>query len=483
MKDTSKKETSVSTRGILIPLALAQFIASYAASNMNVAINNIAHDLGTNVSGVQLAITVFTLTMAALMIPGSKLTDIWGRKRTFIIGLIIYGAGALVASFANGLPILILGYSLLEGIGSALMIPPIYIITTATFTNLSARARSFGIISAMAGIGAAAGPLIGGLITTSISWRASFILQALAIVAILFLGRKIVETAIVGKKPKFDLTGAILSAVGLFSIVVGILQAGSYGWLTASQNFAIAGLVIIHQGSISPVWFFVGIGIAFLYWFFRHIISLEKSKKEPLLSTKLFHNKVSNLGLITQNLQWLILLGSSFVISVFFQEVRGYNAIGTGLVLTPATIGILISSALAQRFAKRFSQTQIIRGGFVATILGLGLLIFLTNHNTSVWYSVPGLFILGFGVGSMLTSSVNVVQSSFPDKEQGEISGLSRSASNLGSSMGVAIAGTILVSSLGAGKPGYALAIGAMIIFGLIGLGAALFLPKKLKQT
>src|SRR5215831_11547908 len=164
-------------RAMLLPLALAQFIASYAATNMNVAVSNIAHDLGTTVIGVQTAITLFTLTMAALMIPGSKLTDLWGRKFCFMLGLIVYGAGALLASFAQGLPILIVGYSLFEGVGSALMIPPIYINITVVFTDLPARAKSFGIVSAAAGVGAAAGPLIGGLITSTINWRASFIAQ------------------------------------------------------------------------------------------------------------------------------------------------------------------------------------------------------------------------------------------------------------------------------------------------------------------
>src|SRR5215207_11009045 len=166
---------------IVFPLALTQFIASYAGSNMNVAISDIAEDLGTTTHWVQTAITLFTLTMAALMIPGSKLTDIWGRKRCFMLGLVVYGAGALLASFAQGLGVLIVGYSLLEGIGSALMIPPIYIILTVAFADLESRAKAFGLVSAAAGLGSAAGPLIGGLITSAISWRASFIAQVLVV--------------------------------------------------------------------------------------------------------------------------------------------------------------------------------------------------------------------------------------------------------------------------------------------------------------
>src|SRR5690242_14358322 len=168
---------------------------------MNVAISSIAKDIGTTVIGVQTAITLFTLTMAALMIPGSKLTDLWGRKFCFMLGLLIYGSGAALAAFANSLAILIIGYSFLEGVGSALMIPPIYIIITVIFTDLPARARSFGIVSAAAGVGSAAGPLIGGLITSSISWRASFAAQVAVVIVILLIARRIPAPRAAGPRP------------------------------------------------------------------------------------------------------------------------------------------------------------------------------------------------------------------------------------------------------------------------------------------
>jgi MFS family permease len=185
--------TTVSPRRLLVPLALAQFICSFAGSNMNVMINDISTDLDTTVQGVQTAITLFLLVMAALMIPGSKLSDRWGRKRCFTMGLTIYGVGALLSAVAPGLGILILGNSILEGVGSALLIPPVYILTTLLFTDLTSRAWAFGRISGMGGIGAAAGPLIGGLITTAISWRASFLFQAAIIAAIVLLSRKLVD--------------------------------------------------------------------------------------------------------------------------------------------------------------------------------------------------------------------------------------------------------------------------------------------------
>jgi MFS family permease len=461
----------------LIPLALAQFIASYAASNMNVAINSIAQDLSTDVHSVQIAISLFTLTMAALMIPGSKLTDIWGRKFCFRLGLTVYGLGALIATLAPGIGILILGYSLLEGVGSALLIPPIYILVTVMFTDVPSRARSFGIVSAAAGIGAAAGPLIGGIITTAISWRASFTLQVLVVLFITIISRGIADPGVVGTPPRLDIVGAVLSAAGLFFVVLGILASGSYGWFTSKKDFTIGNVVVIPKGGISPVWIFVAIGALLLLWFFVHIRSRERSGKDPLIAPRMFQNRTSNLGLTTQLVQWLVMQGSFFVISVFLQTVRGYSAIETGLALLPATIGILLTSSLAGRFARRRSQKSLIVAGFIVSTAGILLILLLARGTTNILAFAPGLFLVGAGVGVMLTMSVNVVQSAFPEHDQGEISGLSRSVSNLGSSLGTSIVGSVLVVDLLAGNKTFGLALIVMVVFSCIGLIAAILLP------
>ncbi len=461
----------------LLPLALAQFVCSYAGSNMNVAINDIAKDIGTTVHGVQTVITLFTLTMAALMIPGSKLTDIWGRKFCFVTGLTIYGLGALIGSIAPNLGVLMFGYSLLEGVGSALLIPPIYILITVTMTNLDVRAKAFGIVSAAAGIGAAAGPLLGGLITSTISWRASFIFQVLLVAAIIVLSRRVVDPGIQGAKPHFDIFGAVLSALGLFFIVFGILQTGTYGWFTALQPFSIGGTVIIPQGGISPIWIYIALGALILVWFFVHIRNKERAGKEPLLSTHLFRSRTSNLGLVTQNIQWLIMQGSFFVISVFLQSVRGYSAIQTGLMLTPTTIGILLTASLAQRMASRRNQTTLIRAGFGATLVGMVLLLLFARADSGLLTWALPLFLVGMGIGVMLTSSVNVVQGAFPEKDQGEISGLSRSVSNLGSALGTSIAGSVLVVAARPGNQNFALSLFIMVCIACIGLFAAILIP------
>src|ERR1700748_519042 len=187
----ARKVPASSLRRMLVPLALAQFICSFAGSNMNVMINDISHDLHTDVQGVQVCITLFLLVMAALMIPCGKLTDRYGRKRLFQLGLLVYGVGAILSAAAPGLGVLILGNSIFEGVGTALLIPPVYILATLWFSDVTSRAWAFGVISGLGGIGAAAGPLIGGVITSAISWRAAFIFQALVIVVIIVLARNV----------------------------------------------------------------------------------------------------------------------------------------------------------------------------------------------------------------------------------------------------------------------------------------------------
>ena len=455
-ESVSAGRTSAALRRILLPLALAQFICSFAGSNMNVMINDISEDLDTTVQGVQVAITLFLLVMAALMIPGGKLTDRWGRKRCFTLGLTVYGVGALMSAVSPGLGVLILGNSILEGVGTALLIPPVYILTTMFFDDVTSRAKAFGVITGMGGIGAAAGPLIGGLITTALSWRWAFVFQAVIVATIVFLSRTMKDPLPADPTRSFDTTGAVLSAVGLVLIVMGILAADNNLWLMIAL---------------------LAVGAIILAGFFRHIRAMEQRGEEPLLSTALFRNRESNLGLITQNVQWLLLLGTAFVVSAFLQVVRGYNAIQTGVIFTAATGGILISSLAAERLAKKYAQRTLIVAGFITTLAGVGVLLALVKGSPSVYAFAPGLLLIGLGVGVMLTPSVNVVQSSFPEERQGEISGLSRCVSNLGSSLGTAIAGTILVSGLS--DQSYGLAMVALAVVGVIGLVAALFLPAK----
>ena len=280
---------------------------------------------------------------------------------------------------------LIVGYSGFEGVGSALMIPPIYILATLAFSDLQSRAKAFGVISGMGGIGAAAGPLIGGLITTTISWRASFLLQAAVVATIIYLSLKITDPLPADPTRPFDGLGAVLSAAGMSFLVIGILQAGNNNTL----------LVL-----------FLALGAAFLLWFFLHIRSSERAGKEPLLSTGLFRNRTSNLGLVTQNIQWLLLMGITFVVSVFLQTEHGFSAIKTGVIFTAATAGILMSSLSAERLAKKYAQTdpdprwlhRHDRRRRAAAARASS-----KQSSEHVLAFTPGLLVIGLGLGVMLT--------------------------------------------------------------------------------
>jgi Na+/melibiose symporter-like transporter len=271
---------------------------------------------------------------------------------------------------------------------------------------------------------------------------------------IVYLSRSIVDPVAADPPRPFDTLGAVLSAAGLILVVMGVLSA--------DNNVVVMAVLL-------------AVGALVLGLFFVHIRARERNHEEPLLSTALFRNQTSNLGLVTQNVQWLILMGTAFVVSAYLQVVRGYNAIQTGVIFTAATGGILLSSLAAERLAKKHAQRTLIVAGFVTTIAGVVVLLALVKGSPSAWAFAPGLLLIGLGVGVMLTPSVNVVQSAFPEEQQGEISGLSRCISNLGSSLGTAVAGTILVSSLTKGS--YAAAMIVLAVIGIVGLGAAMRLP------
>jgi Na+/melibiose symporter-like transporter len=274
-------------------------------------------------------------------------------------------------------------------------------------------------------------------------------------VAIVVLSRHVEDPLPADPTRSFDVLGAVLSAAGLILIVSGTLAADDNAWLM---------LALIVAGALVLAWFFV------------HVRAVERKGGEPLLSTSLFRNRTANLGMVTQNIQWLMLIGTSFTVAAYLQVVRGYGPIQTGVIFTAATIGVLISSLAAQRLAQRRTQRTLIMGGFVVTVAGVGVFLAMVGRNPAVWAFAPGLLLIGLGIGLMLTPSVNVVQSAFGEEQQGEISGLSRSVSNLGSSLGTAIAGTILVSGLSSHTYGLAMVVLAGI--GVIGFVAAALLPR-----
>jgi MFS family permease len=461
MSSPAAARSAAPAKGAALPLALAQFICSFAGSNMNVMLSDMSRDLDTTVQGIQVSITLFLLVMAALMIPFGKLTVQLGRKTCFILGLSVYGAGAVISALSPNIGVLILGNSVLEGAGTALFIPPVYILVTLYWTDLAGRVRAFGIVSAAGGIGAATGPLIGGWITAAISWRAAFGFQALIIVIILILAMRLPDPLPREPGRPFDVVGAVFSALGLIVFVVGILAADDNLLLSFGLMAAGAGV------------------IALFFWWVRR---LERRGREPLLSTGLFRNRISNLAMVTQNFQWLLLMGISMLVASHLQVVREYDAIETGIIFSASTLGILVSSLAASSLVRRFTQRSLIMAGFLIAGVGL-LLLLIVAAVPGAWPFAPGLLAIGLGLGLTLTPSVNVVQSAFPEERQGEISGLSRSISNLGSSFGTAIVGTLLVLSATGPADGYLLAMVPLIAVAIAGTVVAGFLPGRTTRS
>ncbi|WP_227983349.1 MFS transporter [Nocardia spumae] len=443
-------------RGMLVPLALAQFSCGFAVTSTAVLIADICDDLNTGVAGVQLVITMFLLITAAVTIPAGRLAERYGRKRCFTVGLSLYGAGAVVSALAPGVGVLVLGASVLAGVGAALLIPPVYILTALLFSENSSRAMAFGVLLTAGGAGAAAGPLLGGLIAFGPGWRAAFAFQALVIAAVLVCTRRMRDPIPADPARTLDVVGAVLSAGGLALLVLGILAADNdLRW--SAVLIALAALV--------------------LTGFLVRVRATETAGGDPLISTSLFRSKVGNIGLATRLLQWLILMGAVFVVSAYLQVVRGHDPIGTGLIVTAATAGLLVSSLAAGRVGRGLPRRTLIMAGFGAVVVGAVTLIVLAGTTVPAWAIAPELLLIGLGVGSMLTPSVDVVQSAFGEDRQGEISGLSRCVSTLGSSLGIAIAGTVLVAGLSSHT--YAFAMLTLAGAGALGLFASAELPSR----
>ena len=446
---------SGSLRKILVPLALAQFICSFAGSNMNVMITDISKDLDTTVQGVQIAITVFLLVMAALMIPGGKLTDRWGRKRCFTLGLTIYGIGALMSAVSPGLGVLILGNSIFEGVGTALLIPPVYILTTLLFTDITSRARAFGVITGMGGVGAAAGPLIGGLITTAISWRAAFVFQALVIAVIVLLSRSIVDPVAPDPTRPFDTLGAVLSAAGLVLVVMGVLAA--------DNNLLLMAVLLV-------------VGAVVLGVFFVHIRGLERKRRgavavhctvpKPNVEPRTRHperavaaadrNRVRRLG-VPPGRSWLQRHPNR-------RDLHRRDRRHLWCRRSPPS-----DSPRSTRSARSSSA------GFVTTIVGVVVLLALVKGSPSAWAFAPGLLLIGLGVGVMLTPSVNVVQSRV--RRGATRRDLGPVALHLQPRLVPRHRGRRHHPRLRPHKTAYGAAMIALALIGIIGLVAAMLLP------
>jgi EmrB/QacA subfamily drug resistance transporter len=433
----------------LIILGAAQFVMVLDSSVMNVSISQIVKDLDTNIQGVQLAITAYTLVMAAFMLVGAKLGDIQGRDRVFAIGLGIYGLGSLTTAISPNLGVLLFGWSLVEGIGAALVIPAIAALIAANYDGKE-RALAYGVIGGVAGAAVATGPLIGGWVTTNFSWRYVFAGETVIVAAILTLRRRMKPSPKAEHVPQLDLVGVLLSAVGLGLAVYGILKSSEWGLVQPRGAMTIGGTEITPFGfSVVPFLILAGVGFlaAFALWEERR----ERAGRDPLLDRSLLRIVPLRAGLTTLMMQQLILLGIFFVMPVYLQTVLGLDAFETGKRLFPLSVTMFAAALLGPRFAARLSPRRVAQLGLAA--LGIGSVLLLSTIDVELRAAgfAIALAVLGIGAGLLLSQLGNVIMSSVDPSKTNEAGGLQGTAQNLGASLGTALIGAVLIAALTSG--------------------------------
>lgn len=442
---TVPSEVRKASWGVIAMLAAAQFIMVLDTTVMNVSITQVAEDLNTTIVGLQTAITMYTLVMAAFMLLGGKLGDRWGAKRAFIIGLLVYGAGSLTTALSPTLGVLLIGWSFIEGFGAVLVIPAIAALTAANYSGRQ-RALAYGILGGVSGASAALGPLIGGWVTANYTWRLVFAAETVVVLGVMLFLRLIPAT--VGRPGKLDSRGALLSAAGLGLAVFGILRSSQWGWISPSASVPVVNGVPVTPLGLSPVFWLIISGLILLGIFVRHERSFIEAGKEPLLDIRLLGIPPMRAGLTTYLSQQFIIMSTFFVLPLFLQTVLGHDALETGIILLPLSLSLLVFALLGARMAGRYSPKRIAYFGLASMFSGLVLLIAFTSTDLRSTGFAIALALVGAGNGLLVSQLGNVIMSSVPAERGSEAGGLQGTAMNLGASLGVALIGSILIASL-----------------------------------
>jgi MFS family permease len=433
---------------VIVILAVSQFVMILDSTVMNVSISTVAKDLGTNISGMQAAITFYALTMAAFMLTGGKLGDKWGKLRAFKIGCVIYGIGSLITALTPNLPLLLFGWSLVEGLGAILVIPAIAGLAAVNYTG-KARITAFAILGAATGLAAATGPVIGGFVTTYLSWRYVFAAETVIMIGVLLTSNKIASVK-VRKKTLIDIPSSALSAVGMALLVFGVLQSKTWGWVTPLKTPVIGGHEVAPLG-ISLVTYLILAGVVVLWWFVHRQAKLEAEGRQPLLKVSMLSIGALRSGLNVLLSQYFTIAALFFVIPVYLQTVLGYDALETGLKLIPLSIGLVLFSAIGSKMASSRTARRITRIGQVA--LAMGSLFVLGSiqpelNGALFWL---GMFIVGAGFGLLASQIGNVTMSAVNKEDTAEVGGLQGTFQNLGTSFGTAVVGSIFMLALTSG--------------------------------
>ena len=439
MNSGSKGKVRSAAGAVLVILAAAQFLMTLDSTVMNVSITQVAADVHTTVTGIQTAITLYTLVMASLMITGGKVGSLIGRRRAFAIGLVIYGIGSGVTSLAHSLPVLIFGWSFLEGVGAALIMPAIVALVAANFP-VEGRTKAYGMIAASGAIAVAVGPLLGGAVTTYASWRYVFVGEVLVVVVILIGSRSIADTA-PSHAQSFDFFGAILSIIGLALIVLGVLKSGAWGWVHPHEGQPVL-------LGLSPVIWMVLSGFGVLAGFLGYEAHRVEQHREPLVRPALLANRQMVGGLVMFFFQFLAQAGVFFTIPLFLSVVLELSAVQTGLRLLPLSAALLISALGVPRLFAKSSPRRIVRAGLSMMIAGTCVLIAGVSPGADASVVAIPMVLLGLGIGCLASQLGAVTVSAVPQSESAEVGGLQNTAMNLGASIGTALAGAVLIASL-----------------------------------
>jgi MFS family permease len=422
-----------------LTLAAAQFLMTLDTSVMNVSIATVAEDVGTTVSGIQTAITLYTLVMAGLMITGAKIGAMIGRKRALTIGLVIYMCGSATTAIAPSLPVLLFGWSLLEGIGAALILPAIVALVAVNFPA-ERRPGAYGLVAAAGAVAVAVGPLVGGFCTTYFSWRWVFAGEVVIGIAILLFARRMAD-APVEKQPRLDWVGSVLSASGLALFVFGVLKAGEWGWLRPKEGAPT-------WGGVSPTIWLMLAGLFVIWIFFRWEARVVDQGGEPLVRPMMLRNRQLTGGLTMFFFQFLVQGGFFFVVPLFLTICLGLTALQTGVKLLPLSLTLIVAAIGIPKVLPDISPRLVVRSGLLLLLAGTVVLLGGLDVNAGAEIVTVPMLLIGLGIGCLASQLGSVTVSAVSDEEASEVGGIQNTMTNLGISLGTAVAGSILIATL-----------------------------------
>jgi EmrB/QacA subfamily drug resistance transporter len=424
----------------LVAFSIAQFVMVLDQSVMNVSISTLVKDFDTTVTTIQAVITLYCLVMAMFMLTGAKIGDIIGRRRAFAIGLVIYACGSALTTVSQSVFVLALGWSILEGLGAAMVLPALAALIAGNYEGPE-RKVAYAVIGGVAGAGIAIGPILGGWATTELTWRIVFAGEVVLCLVILAMTRLISDAPRAGRIPRLDYVGTALSATGLGAVVLGVLQSTTWGWVKPKDSpiepFGFSLTLFVVAGGAGLLW-------AFVAWS-RH---REATGLDPLVHLDLVRIPPLRSGLVGLFTQNLIMMGIFFVVPLYLQLVLGLDALETGIKMLPVSITMFLTSAVGSRLSSRFPVRTIVRSGLMVTVLAVLVLLATVQPELTDSRFAWSMGLLGIGMGLMVSQLGNVVQSSVDASGRGEAGGLQYTGQQLGSSLGVALIGAIVLTGL-----------------------------------